>query len=216
MADLTWRTGWSCIVSYEDTLLPNDYELTIHFDVATDNQAEQDVAFDRVMHFVDDVLQDAIFCDIDDKNVDFFMNNFKQKLVTFIKAPQDLIVVATLFAKFTSITEGNVNIERMELNSRVGNRLTINFDTDFAEESNLLSTHELINSTEKVPWWYRPDAGSADYFLLDEDVTKITFVTDVTSWEESKLTWPEISNKSSNENEKLWNPTIIPGGKTIN
>jgi hypothetical protein len=213
MSDLTWKTDWSCVVSYEDSLLPNDYQLTINFDIVTDNQDEQHIAFDRITYFVDNVLQDAIFCDIDDKNVDFYMNNFKQKLVTFVQAPQDLTVVATLFAKFIAITEGHINIESMSLNSRVGNRITINFDADFAEESNMLVKHELITAAEKTPWWFREDCGSADYFIIDEDPTKITFVTDVSSWEASELMWPDTDKKTA-KNEKNWNPTIIPGGKT--
>lgn len=214
MSDLTWRTDWESVVCYNDMILPNHYDLIVHFNVSTEDDNEQNIAFDRIKYFVDNILQDAIFCGMNDERAPFYMNTYKQKLVTFVAPPQDLVIVATLFSKFISIVEGRIEIEKLELNSKVGNRVTINFDMDFAEESNMLKSDDLVNATKKDPWWNRSDCGTADYFMEDaEDEKKLIFVTDVTSWDTADLQWTENKSKVA-KSEASWNPTIIPGGKT--
>ena len=91
-------------------------------------------------------------------------------------------------------------------------RSVINFDEDFAMESKVLTNHEVINAAAKTPWWFRNDCGSADIIIIDEDGGSATFITDVTGWEDVELSWASKENKDVAK----WNPTIIPGGKTIN
>ena len=219
MSDLTWKTSWENVVCYEDLLLPNQYHLKMFFDVATDDSDEQNVAFDRIKFFVDNVLQDSIFCEIEDPRIDFYMKTFKQKLVTFVQPPQDLTVVSHIFSKFSLITEGRLEIQRMELASRLGNDITVNFDQDFFEDSTILFSHETIKDINKDPWWFRADCGSADFFRMDEETKEVTFVTDVSGWDEAGLDWPEEKKSKKGKGkgtsfDKSWNPTIIPGGKT--
>ena len=214
MTDLSWSTAWDSVLAYEEQILPNTYHLTINFDIATDNGEEQNLAFERIKYFVDRVLQDAIFSAIDDENNLFFMDNFKQKLVTFPIPPQDLAVVSALFAKFRSIVDGRLDIISLELSSSQGDNVRINYDEEFAEDGKLLDSHDLIKAAEKTPWWYRNDCGSADFFKLDQESNQIMFVTDVTGWEGSDLVWPEEDIKKSKKDASSWNPTIIPGGKT--
>lgn len=212
MTDLQWTTSWNSVIAYEDQLLPNIYTVTIHFDVATDNAEDQNIAFERIKFFVDNILHDAIFCGIDDPLADFFMKTFKQRLVTFVRSPQDLTVAATLFAKFNSIADGKINIESIQLGSTQGNEVFVNFDSEFAEESTMLTTNELIKESDRSPWWFREDCGTADYFKTEEGSSVITLITDVSGWEDSGLSWS--ADEKENKIEKSWNPTIIPGGKT--
>lgn len=217
MSDLTWKTSWETVVCYEDLLLPNQYHLKMHFDVATDDSDEQNVAFDRIKFFVDNVLQDSIFCQVDDPRIDFYMKSFKQKIVTFAHAPQDLTIVSHIYSKFNQITEGRLEIHDMELGSRLGNNITVNFGEDFFEDSGMLFDHEMIKAAEKSPWWFREDCGSADFFRMDEETKELAFVTDVSGWEDTGLTWPDqkgLKKEKGTGFDKSWKPTIIPGGKT--
>jgi hypothetical protein len=213
MSDLSWTTSWDSVLFYEDQLLPNNYTMTIHFDISTDNAEEQNIAFDRIKYFIDKVLQDAIFTCMDDEHNAYFQSNFKQKLVTFPLPPQDLVVVSAIYAKMNSILEGRLHITQMSLSSIQGDNVTIHFDEDFAEESTALTSHELIKAAEKTPWWFRNDCGSADFFTKDEDTETLTFVTDVTDWTNTGLEWPPSETKIKKDASN-WNPTIIPGGKT--
>ena len=213
MSDLSWTTQWDSVIVYDNQLLPNTYTLTVDFDINTDSGEEQNISFDRIKHFVDKTLHDAIFCSINDDNVDFYMTNFKQKLVTFVQQPQDLIVVSTLYAKFNAIVDGKITIDKLQLSSRAGGDVRINFDSDFAEDGSVLKDHELIKLAEQDPWWFRNDCGSADYFRVGDVDKQVTFITDVTTWEDTGLEWPE-EEKKSKKDASNWSPTIIPGGKT--
>lgn len=211
MTDLSWTTTWDSVLSYEDQILPNSYSMTLHFDIMTDNGEEQNIAFDRIKHFVDKVMHDAIFSSIDDERNMYYHDNFKQRMVTFPVPPQDLIVVATLFAKFKAIVEGRIDIHKISLSSIQGDNVTIHFDEEFAEESSMLVSHEMIKAAEKTPWWFRDDSGTADFFNLNPESKELTFITDVTGWEDTDLEWPKTENKKDGS---TWSPTIIPGGKT--
>ena len=213
MSDLTWTTGWESVISYDDQLLPTRYQLKTFFDIATDDSNEQNIAFDRIKFFVDNVMQDGIFCHIDDPKINFFMNNLKQKLVTFVQPPQDLTVVSHIFSKFNQIAEDRLVVQRMELSSELAGDLTINFDQEFFEESAMLFSHNLIKKSDKSPWWFRNDCGSADFFIKDSETKEITFVTDVSGWDDAGLSWPSKKEKST-DLENHWQPTVIPGGKT--
>jgi hypothetical protein len=214
MTDLSWSTSWDSVLAYEEQILPNTYHLTINFDIVTDNGDEQNIAFERMKYFIDRVLHDSIFSSIDDEKNPFFMENFKQKLVTFPMPPQDLAIVSALFAKFRTIVDGRMDIISLELSSTQGDNVRINYDEEFAEDGNILNSHELLKAAESTPWWYRNDSGSADFFKLDPESNQIMFVTDVTGWEGTDLQWPEEEPKKSKKDASNWNPTIIPGGKT--
>lgn len=213
MSDMQWTTSWDSVLFYDDQLLPNSYTLTIYFDITTDDANEQNIAFDRMKFFIDKVLQDSIFCTIDGEQSAYFQRTFKQRLVTFVQEPQDMTVIATLYAKLTSIVEGRINIEKIQLSSLQGSGIVINFDEEFAAESKVLTNHDVINAADKTPWWFRTDCGSADVIVVDEVGGTATFITDVTGWEDADLLW---SDKEGLRDVSRWNPTIIPGGKTIN
>jgi hypothetical protein len=214
MADLTWTTGWESVLCYDDTLLPNQYTLTVDFNITTDNGDEQNIAFDRIKYLVDSVLQDAIFCSIDDEKTGYFQSNFKQKIVTFPVPPQDLAVASVLFAKIRSIVDGRLDIEAVKIQSSQGDNVSINFTEEFAEDGTMLDSHELIKAAGKTPWWYRDDCGTADFVSFNEASKELTFVVDVTGWEDTGLTWPSENEKKAKKDASNWNPTIIPGGKT--
>jgi hypothetical protein len=213
MSDLTWKTSWESVIFYDDLLLPNKYRLKMFFDVATDDSDEQNIAFDRLKFFVENVMQDGIFCSVDDPKISFYMNNFKQKIVTFVQQPQDLTVVSHIFSKFDQISEGRLDIHRLELTSRLGDELTVNFDRDFFQDSVMLVSNDAIKQSGKSPWWFRADCGSADFFHSDTETDKLTFVTDVSSWDEIELGWGNKKGQTDDV-EQVWIPTIIPGGKT--
>lgn len=212
MADLSWTTSWDSVLSYNNQLLPNNYTITVSFDILTDDAEKQTVAFERMKYFVDKVMQDAIFSSIDDERNSYYQDNFEQRLVTFPIPPQDLAVVTALFMKFKMITEGKIDIQQISISSVQGEGVTIHYDEDFAGESTMLTEHELLKAADREAWWSRDDCGSADFFKMDAESEMLTFVTDVTDWESTGLTYPlsEVEKKDASN----WKPTIITGGKT--
>jgi len=212
MADLTWNRSWDSTILYEDQLLPNTYNISVDFNVLTDDGEDQNISMDRLKYFIDTILQDGVFCKIDDSRASIFVDIFKQRLVTFVLQPQDLVVASTLFSKFTKIVEGKLEIECIRLSSSQGDGVTVNFDEEFAEEGTMLKDHELLKATDISAWWFRGDCGTADYFKLSEDGA-LTFITDITDWDDAGLSWNNSSDKDKKD-ERAWNPTIIPGGKT--
>lgn len=212
MADLTWNRSWDSIILYEDQLLPNTYNISVDFNVRTEDGEDQNISLDRLKYFVDAILQDGVFCKIDDARTSVFVDIFKQRLVTFVLPPQDLVVTSTLFSKFNQIVEGRLEIESIRLSSSQGDGVTVNFDQEFAEEGTMLKEHELLKAAETPAWWFRKDCGTADYFKLAEDGV-LTFITDITDWDDAGLLWHDSSDKDKKD-ERAWNPTIIPGGKT--
>jgi len=213
MTDLSWTTSWDSIIHMENGLATNQYTMTVYFDVTTEDADEQSIAFERIKFFVEDVLDTAIITSIDNENNSWFMANLKQRLLTIPGEPTDLIIAACLYSKFNAIVEDKLSIDKIELDSKLANNIKIHYTSEFAEESQGLLEHDLVDQFKKTPWWRRTDSGSADYFTSDEN-DSILFVTDISTWEDAELQWLKPNEES--ESESKWKPTIIPGGKTLN
>lgn len=212
MSDLSWTTSWDSIVYIDDDgLTTNNYNITIYFDVATEDGIEQAIAFERIKYFIQEILDNAIILSIDNPHYNWLMQNSKQRLITTVTDPMDLHLAASLFHKFNSIVEDRLVISKIELDSDLASNIKVHMTEEFAQESVSILDHPMITECQKTPWWFRSDAGSADYFTSDEDDAML-YITDISGWEDVELEW----DKDNKNAEAKWKPTIIPGGKTLN
>ena len=207
MNDLSWSTEWTSVVVVDDFIGPNNYMLSISFDVTTDNAVEQNTAFQRIKDFVYQTLENSLMISHESRHLDYFLDNTEQTTVVFADKPVDLVVLATLFWKFTSIVEGRIDVNFMTLSSSYGDNISIHFDKEFAEEITVIKPPAAFKDSGLEPWWLRKDAGFNDRIMEGKPVLGIE------PWPK-KLQFASDKKKDKSDKPANWKPEIIDGGKT--
>lgn len=205
----------------DDTLLPNDYTLTINFDTRGDNPHEQWVAFERMKAFVSEVLDTCIFAHIDNPLIPKLHASIKTNIITLFEEPIDMVIGLALMSKLVSITENRIEIFSVEISSRLGDDVINHVDGD-----DMMAASDMLNSrikqlTGSQPWWFRTDAGCTDIVLATKK--KVMVKHDQVDWEKLQLGWEQLSDEvvdtaqapvlKSHKGVLGWKPKIIDGGK---
>jgi hypothetical protein len=210
MTDLSYVAEWNSIVALEDYLMPNNYRCELFFNVLTDDGDDQNVAFDRCKIMLEIIFADAMFINMFNPLLPPIKQNFKSKTITLPTEPLDLVIASLIYHKLNAICQDKLYIEKVTLSSTQGENITIHFDEEFAEESNIHLLDE-FNKINEQPWWLRDDASHSDWIENLDEETK--FHKHVVNWDE-KLTEDGEQAKIDNKPNKKWKPTIIDGGKT--
>jgi hypothetical protein len=227
MSDLTWTTEFMATAILEDYICANAYTMTISFDSLTDDAAEQSVALRRLRSFVDTVLEGSVLIWMEDTRLDQFREwttQASQALITLPSEPSDMAMVAVLWHKLNSIAEGKLNVETLSLSSRAGDDITIHFNSEFADDSNLASA-EKFEPLGTLPWWFRTDASTFDQIVIGEGDVKLNI--DSREWGEGLIFVDPAERKNRAKLKKVvdndatdlqtkgkFKPEIIDGGKT--
>lgn len=209
MSDLSYKTKWNNVITLENWLSPNEYTCKIHFDIATDNGDEQNVAFERCKVLFDVIFNNSLLISIDNPLLPILKKKTSQKIITLPTEPLDLVIASMLYHKCNAICEGRLDIIQVDIKSSQGDNIWIHFDEDFAENSDL-DKLELFQKINETPWWHRLDASHADWF--EKTKAELKYHKHAVAWEKSLL-WEQEDGNIDNKVSK-WKPTIINGGKT--
>lgn len=204
----------------DDTLLPNDYTLTINFDTRGDNPHEQWVAFERMKAFVSEILDTCIFAHIDNPLIPKLHASIKTNIITLFEEPIDMVIGLALMSKLVSITENRIEIFSVEVSSRLGDDVV-----NYVDGDDMMAASDMLNSkikqlTGNQPWWFRTDAGCTDIVLATKK--KVMVKHDQVAWEALQLGWDQTEEVidpaqapvlKSHKGVLGWKPKIIDGGK---
>ena len=192
---LSYDIDFSAVAIIENSLIPVDYELTMHMYTATENNEYQNIAMQRVQFFIKELIHHSTFIDRNSSHFTKVTKMFDTNIVEFPEDPFDQIVGLVLLQKLTAITEGKYDIERLEIGSQnfSGLRYTVDEFINFSD----------IHRPKKSCWWNRND-------LTINDLTKNSLAK--ASWKDVGLEWDMLPTDSEiilELDEKLTNPDIL-------
>ncbi len=204
-ARLNHAIDFTAIVIDDEQLFPVQYELKIDMITTTEDSQHHNVAIQRILFFIDNVLNNNLFINVNNSNYGkikkLFPNN---NIVEFPEVPYEQLITMILFHKLSAITEGVFEIDQLTLGSTMTPGLSYIIDDFINIDPDINITH----------WW-----DSANLSISDKPKHSMTKVT----WDEINLDWEQ---KKNNELEFLIdledNPedqpeiTILDGGKNIN
>ena len=159
-------------------------------EVETESIREQNVAMERIKHFLNECLENGIFVQDTEHKVIEKYNSCGFKVCTVPEEPYDQIITLLLLIKLNSITEGRLIITDITLGSRVSDE--VKFICDIESPRGPL---------ESPGWW--TDSGTSISDPIKKSVRKDKIVklfkTPTTDWVEYNLIWKEKGHTANCE-----------------
>ena len=172
-------------VHFEDKFYINSYDITLSLLVETDSIREQNIAMDRVDHFLSEVVQNSILVHNKDKiSIDKY-RTAGLKVCELPEEPYDQILSMILIQKLNTIMEDRLKITDMVLGSVLSDGVRYSMVAEVAEA--VLSGNHwwnkstiCINNSEMTP---------------DIEGDNIVKIFNDEHWADLGLTWKEKAKK---------------------
>lgn len=112
-----WKTHFSCLVYVEDFLVVNDYNLTIHFSVKDPDPLLQNIAFDRIKFFSNNILNGSIMVCDENPKYDLLRQINHNNYIELPVDPADYYFIQAIWKKLNKITNNVIDVSVVELSS---------------------------------------------------------------------------------------------------
>lgn len=166
-------------IHFEDRFMVNLYELDAKFEIYTEDTREQNIAVERVTHFLGSVIEDCLFISIEQKDAINKYHAAGIKVCTIPEDPYDQIIGMVLLNKCNAIMEGKIVMTEILLGSKLSN--LIKFELN----------HEVATAEFDGKHWYNDSTlVMADKFNKKDKIVNL-FDHKCDSWEDLGLTWKE-------------------------
>lgn len=211
-----WNAEWTGIILSDDNLLlPNTWQITLEYDTVSDNILHRDIAMQRLEFMIEEKFNTSTWLNFENPWGALFYSKMDAFLVTLPHDPYDSLIAAVVMLKAQNITQGVLDIKACSITSRLGYNVENILEFDEAEDMG--NSLDLTQFTDG-PWFMRADCGFTDLLILDDDDTP-TLIKDNGSWAEQGLNWDVYDKEekkldpvdSFNQNER-WIPLVIKGG----
>lgn len=177
-------------IHFNNTFYVNSYLITISMLVETESIKEQNIALDRILHFLGLVLHSAVFVHQDDVEAINKYKNADIRVCTLPEEPYDQIISMVLLVKLNAITEGRLVITDLTLGSTMSDG--VRFCTVAEVAVNMID-----NSPEL--WWNAP-ALCIEHCSKDLDDSKVVKLFGQTGWAEVGLEWKQKQKLNDQSN----------------
>jgi hypothetical protein len=191
--------NFASVIALDNLLIPNVYELTYSFKVKTVDFDEQNVAFNRIKHFVEERIANSLALSIHNAKYKTLVK-MSNNMIVLPCDPMDFPVACAIFKKLEAITEGKFEILTLQLKSMVGDNVEYILTAEDQEEMDMFLADM---PTDKV-WWtdVSPNTNKSQPYI---------------DWDAVMLSWPDRKAKKGKGAQVAriiqFNPTIVEGGK---
>src|SRR4051812_47665512 len=124
---MRWATELLANILVEDELLPNHYAISVDFDCETEDICLQNIGFERIKFFFEDMLEHVIICNKNSKFLKAF-GKLNTNLMLLPGDPNDQLVLWCMYHKLSSILENNFIVDGMKLDSCQGDSIEYYYD----------------------------------------------------------------------------------------
>ena len=173
-------------VHFEEVFTMNIYEIGLAMVVDTDSIEEQNIAMNRIKHFLSECLENSVLVHIDEKKAVDKYSAADIKVCNLPEEPYDQIITLLLLLKLNAITEGRLHITDIVLKSVLSDGVKFSYDIESA----------LSNSFDSKGWWNDSSSSISTKIPKKDKVVKITKNTD---WASFGLEWVQKPHKKAEE-----------------
>lgn len=175
--DFCFQTG----LYFEDKFYIGVYDITLSMLVETDSIKEQNIAMDRVIYFLQEVIQNSILVSSDRQDIIEKYQNVDLNVCELPGEPYDQILAMVLLLKLNSIAEDRLKITDLVIGSSLSDGVRFNIVSEVAESA-FSGKH----------WWNSPcvSINSKDYQLTDSTKVIKLFTDD---WVSVGLSWRDMA-----------------------
>lgn len=192
---LQYYMDFLAAVWYEDRLHLNSYSVGIKLLTANENALVTNVAMERVKHFVNFELANAVFINQQHQAQREALEKLGANLCCLPEEPVDQIIGIMLFCKLNAVTQGHLLITQLEIASTQGDNIWYQHNAEdnvgpFAQEG---------------WWWNKGCTKSAPQGRVAKNVVSL----ERDGWKELGLEWPTEQPK----NAKILRPNFTKNEK---
>ena len=170
---------------FEDALEMTEYTVKLWMITQTYNPLEQNIAMQRIRHFIFDQLENTVFVDSENNTKCSELIRAGLNVTSLPGDPADQLIGIMLFHKLNAIMEDRIKIVEIEI--------SINGGPIYLHGENETSK-ELI----MPDWWTTADIVHYDSHLIESD--KIVTLKQISAWRDIGLAWPESIEESEHGN----------------
>jgi hypothetical protein len=138
--------SWSSGIIVDDEYHINTYALSVDLLTATQDHREQNVAYDRMRHWISGVLADAVLIEAGHRLTDAFLAT-GQRVIEIPGGPADQLVGIMLYTKLNAIMEGRMVVTDVSISSDLGDHMVY-----------LHSEGDACGPLAEAGWWSDPRA----------------------------------------------------------
>ena len=194
--------SFSAVIIDGSNIFPNFYNIKINMETMTENNNYQNIAIQRILVFLQEMLDGCIFCSENNPIATKFIRLAKEsRVILFPEEPYDQVIGMILFHKLNAITEDMLQVESVIISSELGENLTYTID-EFAE-------FEFMSAKVEIPWWDRSDLS------VSNNIKQIKLTE---SWKDINLDWGAHNMLDVSvglvDNSKQPEVIILDGGAT--
>jgi len=167
---------------FDDELMMTNYTLALRFVTQTMDPQDQNIALDRIKHFLLNELHSTIFINQADMDRAEIFTEVGLNVTTLPEEPVDQVVGIMLFHKLNAIMEGRMRITEIRFSSEAGD--SIEYFHSESEHTDLFPA---------TGWWHEPTLKHSDVVLDDDDDddTNVVVIDTDAEWREQELGWAQ-------------------------
>jgi len=200
-ARLSQDFEFSAALLSERQILPVKYDLTIDMVTQTDNPRHQNVAIQRIIFFITQIMDGNVYTDLSNCNFSKIKKLFPENLILeFPERPYEQLVGTLLFHKLSAITEGKLVIDELHIGSNHNEGLIYTIE-DYSEF--------LMIEGEPV-WWDKPTMAISK--AKRHQLAKVKWEDAGLGWEPPKGNDLEFVINLEQEEETAPDVEILDGG----
>lgn len=174
-------------VYMEGSFIINAYQMTLDIQVLSESMHEQFIAIERVNYFVNHVLENSIFVNLNENTIVEQYTKCGLKVCTLPEDPYDQIIAIMMFVKLNAITEDRLLIDTVSMSSKLSDGIRIFHDIEdslgpFEQPSWYNENNLLINKNKEK-------SGRGKVVKL--------FPTPISEWTDVGLSWKPKSTTST-------------------
>ena len=175
--DFCFQTG----LYFEDKFHIGIYDITLSMLVETESIKEQNIAMDRIIYFLHEVVQNSVLVHSSNRDAIEKYQSVDLKVCELPEEPYDQILAMILLLKMNSIAEDRLKITDLVIGSSLSDGVRFNIVSEVAE-----------SAFSGRYWWNSPCVAinSRDYEIGDNSKVIKLFTDD---WVNLGLSWRDMA-----------------------
>jgi hypothetical protein len=188
---LEYNLAFTAGVWWEGRLIMNNYQVRAYMTTNSSEPANQNVAYERLKHFVYSEMSSTIFVNRAHEALCQHLAAAGIKLTTLPAEPVDQILGIMLYLKLNAIMEDRIIINEIEVSSELGEHMIY-----------LHAADESLGPFDTAGWWHDADLIHFDLSLIDSD--KVVAMHRAGAWRELGLAWHEQDPAPDDDNRVVF------------
>jgi hypothetical protein len=168
---------FSAGIVYNDEYMINMFTVLLHMTTVSSNSREQNVAYDRIKYWFDDVMQDSVLISNDSSMVNAYRAT-GQRVLALPEQPVDQVLGMLLYTKLNAVCEGRIVVTDIEIASIHGDGVIFLHGQD-----------EVLPIFHQPGWWQSSGPNWEEPSKGKRKTEKIISLGRMPEWTDLDLDW---------------------------